>query len=325
MRYQSASDIGAALIGAELHGFGVEYLQNFPLVVGKVDVETAKRAAAEILDPKNYVIVMVGDAKDLEPQLEKAGWRYEKVSYTEPVTKELKQPEVAATPADPKTLAASRQIVAEALAAKGGKKLASLKSLRMAAKGTTKIQGQQLPVEIERVLVLPDKMRIDASIAQQFKVIVGVDGKSGWQQQPDQTGKPQTMEFKTKEQIEQAQFEVWRDADLILLQASDKNAKLSPAPDETINGKPHAIVRVTSPYGPTVAIAIDKKSKLVSRISFEDSGMSQTEEFDDYKDVSGIKVAHKRQSSGQGRVTQLEITKVEWDPKIEPTYFQKPK
>src|SRR5262249_39438459 len=55
MRYQSANDLGSALVGAELHGFGMEYLTNYPIAVGKVDVEAAKRAAREILDPKNYV------------------------------------------------------------------------------------------------------------------------------------------------------------------------------------------------------------------------------------------------------------------------------
>src|SRR5690349_1836810 len=65
MRFQSAADVGAALIGAELHDFGREYLTNYPVAVGQVDVETAKRAASEVLDPRSFVIVMVGDAKDL--------------------------------------------------------------------------------------------------------------------------------------------------------------------------------------------------------------------------------------------------------------------
>jgi zinc protease len=321
LRFQSAGEIGSALIGAELHGFGVEYLANFPLVVGKVDVESAKRAAGEILDPKNYVVVMVGDAKDLEPQLDKAGWRYEKVSYAEPITKEAKEPDA---PTDAKSLAAARQVLTEALAAKGGKaKLGAIKSLRMIATGTTKIQGQTLPVEIERVFVVPDKMRIDATLAKQFKVIVGVEGKTGWQQAPTQSGATQTVEFKGKD-IDQAQFEAWREPELILLKANDKDAKVAPAKDETIDGKPHAAVRVASPYGPEVTLYIDRKTKLVSRVTFQDQGVVQTEEFSDYKDVGGIKVAHKRTSEGQGRATQLEVSKVEWDPKIDPAVFKKP-
>ena len=322
MRFQSAADVGNALVAAELHGFGTEYLTNYPIVVGKVDVESARRAAAEILDAKNYVIVMVGDAKDLEPQLQKAGWHYEKVSYAEPITKQIARPEA---PVDPKAVAAARKLVGQALAAKGGKaKLAALTGLRETATGTTKVQNQQLPVEIERIFVVPDKMRIDATLAGKFKVIVGVDGKTGWQQAPNQSGGTQTVEFKGKD-IEQAQFEAWREPELLLLKAADPAAKLAPAPDDTIDGKPHAAVRVASPFGPDVTLYIDKKSKLVSRVTFEDHGVMQIEEFSDYKDIGGIKVAHTRSSTGQGRVTELKITKVEWNPKIDPAIFKKPK
>ena len=96
LRFQSASDIGGALVGAELHGFGMEYLQNYGRAVTAVDVASAKRAAAEIIDPKNYVIVMVGDAKDLEPQLRREGWRFERVAFTEPITPEMKDTTPAA-------------------------------------------------------------------------------------------------------------------------------------------------------------------------------------------------------------------------------------
>jgi zinc protease len=321
LRFQAPGDVGSALIGAELHGFGVGYLTNFPLAVGEVSVDSAKRAASEILDAKNYVIVMVGDAKDLEPQLEKAGWRYEKVSFAEPITKEIKEP---AAPVDAKSLAASRQLIAEALQAKGGKgKLGALRSLRLVAIGTTRIQGQTLPVEIERRFVAPDKMRIDATLAGQFKVIVGVDGKTGWQQSPAQNGQSQTVEFQGNDVV-QAQFEAWREPELILLKASDPAAKIAPGKDDTIDGKPHAAVRLQSPFGPELNLYIDKKTKLLGRVTFADQGVVQTEEFSDYKDVAGIKVAHKRSSTGQGRVTQLEITKVEWDPKIDPAVFKKP-
>ncbi len=322
LRFQSASDVGAALLGAELHGFGREYLSNYPLQIGKVDVVAATKAASEILDPKNYVVVMVGDAKDLEPQLQKAGWRYEKVSFADPVTKELEVPE---GPIDAKALAASRQILAEALQAKGGaKKLADLKSLRMLAAGTTQIQGQTLPVEIERVFVMPDKMFIDATLAKQFKVTVGVDGKSGWQLAPNNAGKMEIVQFKGKD-IDQALFEAWREPELLLLKANAKDAKLAPAKDEDIDGKPHAVVKLTSPFGVDLLLYLDKKTKFLSRITFTQPQVGrQVDDFSGYKDVDGIKVAHKRTSVGRDRTTLLDVTKVEWDAKVDNAIFAVP-
>lgn len=326
MRFQSAEDLGAALLGAELHGFGEQYLANYPLAVGKVSVGDAKKAAAEILDPKNYVIVMVGDAKDIEPQLQRAGWRYEKVAFAEPITKVA---EAAPPPVDAKTLAAARQLLTESVVAHGGKaKLSAVKSVKLHATGMTTIQGQTLPVEIERTFVAPDKLRIDATLAKQLKVIVGVDGKTGWQQAPGQDGKPQLVDFMGPDVI-QGQFEVWREPELLVLKAADSGAKIAPMPDENVNGKPHAVIRLASPYGADITLYIDKKTKLLSRIGFADVGPrqsgSQVEEFSDYKPEKGVQIARKQKSTTQGRTTVLDVDKVEIDGKVDPSVFAKPK
>jgi hypothetical protein len=55
----------------------------------------------------------------------------------------------------------------------------------------------------------------------------------------------------------------------------------------------------------------------------EGSG-AQTDQFSNYKDVAGIKVAHMRNSGGGGRTTQLELKSVEIDPKIDMKLFAKP-
>ncbi|HVK88377.1 MAG TPA: insulinase family protein [Kofleriaceae bacterium] len=328
LRFQTAAEAGAALIAAELHGFGREYLANYPLAVGKVDVASAKRAAHEILDPKDYVVVMVGDAKDLEPQLQKAGWRYEKVAFTDPVSPEAPKQEVVV---DAKAAEAAKKLVDEAIAAKGGKaKLAGIKAFKMLAVGETTMGPQTVKVETERLFVLPDKMRIDATLVGLGKVVIGVNGKTGWQLAPNpQTGKPAVVTIGAQD-FKQIEFERWREPELLLLKAADPNAKLRPAPDETINGKPNAVVKIASPLpNVEVAIYIDKATKLVTRTSYIDaaSATTETDEFADYKAVSGIKIAHKRTSTstGQGaRKTKLELKSVEIDPKIDPKVFETP-
>ena len=331
MRFQAAADLGASLISAELHGFGLEYLQNYPLAVGQVDVNSAKRAASEILNPRDYVIVLVGAAKDLEPQLKKEGWRYEKVAFTDPITPETKAPE---GPADPKAIKAAKELVDQAVAAKGGKaKLESIKALKMSAKGTTTIQGHALPVEIERVFVLPDKMRIDATIhapGQDLKVIVSTNGKTGWQSQPNQTGKNEIADLADRD-MDTVEFERWREPELILLKAIAANAKVTPLPDDTVNGAPQSVIRLGAPVQDLdVALYFDKKTKLLTRMTYSDidpKGVKHTQidDFADYKDVKGVKVAFKRTSTNQDRVTALELGKVEIDPKIEESLFAKPK
>jgi zinc protease len=328
LRLEAASDLGAALLGAELHGFGTEYVANYPIAVGQVDVASAKRAAAEVLDPRDYVIAMVGDAKDIEPQLKKEGWRYEKVTFSDPITPEAPPPEV---PVDPKAITAAKKLLDDAVVAKGGKvKLNALHAMRMLATGATTVRGQSLPVEIERVFVVPDKMRIDATIAGKLKVSVAVNGRTGWQQQPDpQSGTVQLNDM-TDQDLATVDFERWREPDLILVKATNATAQVKPAPDETIDGKPHAVIKLLTPFDALdVAIYIDKKSKLVTRMAYTDRDPqghlhTQTDDFSDYRDVNGLQIAFKRVSSSEGRTTELQLSKVDIDPKIDDGLFAKP-
>jgi len=327
LRFQSAADLGAALVSAELHRFGYEYLTNYPVAIGQVDVASAKRAAGEILDPKAAVIVLVGDAKDLEPELKKAGWRYEKVAFAQPITATAPLPDL---PADPKAVAAARQLVDEALAAKGGKaKLAALTAFRMTAAGSTTIQGQTVPVEIVRTFARPDKMRIDATIkaskAKDVVVSVGVIGPTAWQRGPDaKTGEPAVTDV-AGDGLASVDFERWREPELILLKASAPDAKLAVAPDETVDGKVYAVVKLRAPAAQVeISIYLDKKTKLISRMSYDDGGSSETDDFADYREVSGLKIAHKRASIGAGRSTTLDVKSFEIDPKIDPAVFARP-
>jgi zinc protease len=328
LRFQSAGEFGAAVVGAELHGFGREYLGNFPLAVGGVTVEDARRAAAEILDPKAYVIVLVGDAKDLEPQMRSEGWRFEKVPYTDPITPLVAPPDA---PVDPAAAAAARKLIDEALAAKGGKaRLAGLKAFRLTAVGSSTIQAQTVPIELARIFVLPDKMRIDATIRppgapRDVVISIGVSGKTGWQRAPDPKSNDYVVTEIAGSGFASADFERWREPELILLKAAEPSAKLIPAGDETIDGKPHAVVKLRSPFGEVgIALYIDKRTKLIGRMSYSDGGSPEVDDFTDYREVSGIKVAYKRTSTGGGRSTALELKAVEFDPKIDAAVFDKP-
>ncbi|HEY0189919.1 MAG TPA: insulinase family protein [Kofleriaceae bacterium] len=330
LRFQSAADIGAALIGAELHGFGREYLTNFPAVIAGVDQAAAKRAAGEVLDPRSYVVVLAGDAKDLEPQLRREGWRYELVSSSTQITEPPAGPAIPDKPADPAAVAAAHKLIDEAIAAKGGRaRLAAIKGLRMVASGTTNIGGQNLPVDITRTLVLPDKMRIDAVLkpagaGKPVEVTVGATEAAAWQRAPDQkTGSYGLVDI-TGDQLQDIGFERWREPELILLKAGDAKAQLAPAPDETIDGKPCAVVTVQTPFGIAVLLYIDKQTKLIARTAYRDAKTSETDDFSDYRVLNGLKVAYKRVSSGAGRSTTLEMKTIELDPKVDPTVFAKP-
>jgi len=230
-----------------------------------------------------------------------------------------------------KALAPAQRLVEDALAAKGGKaRLASLKALKLTAAGTTTIQGHPVPVELSRVVVLPDKMRIDATIkppnlARDIVVSVGVSGQTGWQRGPDPRTNAYLVEDITGDALTTVAFERWRDPELILLKAADPKAVLTPGPDEVIDGKPCAVVRLRSPFGDLeVSLYIDKQTKLVSRMSYPDGGGVENDDFADYRDAGGLEVAYKRTTASVDRSSVLELKTVEFDPAVDPAVFTRP-
>jgi hypothetical protein len=318
-RFDSAADIGGGLIGAELHGFGEQYLQNFPVRLAQVTPESAKEAAAQLLDLDNSVVVLVGDAKDLEPQLTKLKWRFEKVKVSDPVSQTA--PPVAVSP---EQRAAARKVLVAAIKAKGGEaRLRGIKALQMSGAGTTTIEKTPMPVEISRWFQLPDHLRIDVQIdppgdTPPAQIQIGVDGQTGWQRSPE------GLQDIPAEDLASVEFERWREPELVLVEALDPQVVLRPQPDLDIDGKPCSTIAISSPFGVDLTLSFDKQTMLLRRMSYDISGELNVDDFTDYRPVAGLQIAHKRISTAGGRTTTVDLSKVTVNPKIDPAIFKKP-
>ena len=85
-KLQTAAGVAQALVGAELHGLGAAYVRELPLRLAAVDQAGAKAAAAELLQPDTMLVVIVGKAAAIEPQLAGKGIAYEKIGFKEPIS-----------------------------------------------------------------------------------------------------------------------------------------------------------------------------------------------------------------------------------------------
>ncbi len=320
VRFEGADDVTAALLGAELHGFGEEYVSNYALRVGKVDAASARAAAHEILTPDKVVIVMVGDAAELKPLLDKEGWRYDMVRFTDPIGGGSGAAPTPPPPADPKAEAAGRAMLDDALKAKGGAaKLTAITAIDMKASGTITGQGQTLAIEIERRFAQPDKIRVDVTIANQIQVAYAVAGGAGWQKSP------QGVADVPAEQLEQLEHQRWTDPEFVLLRHLEKGALVRALPDQSDKGVAYALVNITSADGAhTVTLFIDKKTKLIKQLAYPDQGDVSFDMFDDYKDVGGIQIAHKRASKNGAEELSLTVDKIEVNPTLDAALFTRP-
>ncbi len=72
-RYETNGQVLGALLGNQLLGRDLRYQASLPDIYRSISAEEINGAAAEYLQPMNFVIVVVGDRETIDPQLETLG------------------------------------------------------------------------------------------------------------------------------------------------------------------------------------------------------------------------------------------------------------
>jgi zinc protease len=85
-KLQTAAGVAQALVAAELHGLGDSYVRELPVRLAAIDTSKAKAAAGELLQPDALLVVIVGKAAAIEPQIKDKGIPYEKIGFKEPIS-----------------------------------------------------------------------------------------------------------------------------------------------------------------------------------------------------------------------------------------------
>jgi zinc protease len=84
---QAAAGVANAIVAAELHGLGLDYVEKFALKIAAVDDAQAKEAAGTLLDPDNLLVVVVGKGDAIEPQIAPTGLRFERIDFKDPISR----------------------------------------------------------------------------------------------------------------------------------------------------------------------------------------------------------------------------------------------
>jgi hypothetical protein len=328
MQFESAEDFAGSLLAAELHGFGNDYVSEYPVRISSVSADAARQAAQRVLDPDNAVIVIVGDGSSIEPQLRKAGWKYERIGHMEPISnwerKALEAPPEVSS--DPVKLAGARKILDEAIKAKGGaKRLQGIKSFSWRGRAELRLPGGTAPATVHKRYIAPDKLRLDMEISggANVKIITVLASKSGWAREISPRGDQKTT-FKDSE-LQALRTQLWRDQDLVLTRYLDKGAVVEPLPERIVNGKKQYVVRVTDASGlRKVVLLVDAKTKMLTGMEYSDLGMNTSERYSDYKDVDGIKMAHTRHTKGPQVDFEVKVLSASFNKKVAPLLFLEP-
>jgi zinc protease len=294
--FESVSATAAAIMAAELHGLGESFVREFPARLAAVPLADVRAAAKKHLDAGKLVVVMVGKAAEIAPQLKKAGIAFEQVDALAPVSKRDREAAVAArnAPPDPKKAAEGKKLIDQAIAARGGeKKLTGLKELRASGKLTIHGQGgKSIDGEVVRYLKSAAgtgvQQRSDITLPGKGTIKLVVSPNAAW------------VEFQNKVQdvpkdsLAAINLLLFVDPERVLLHGLDKSFLVQAEGKQKVDNTDYDGVRVRSPDGAyEVLLLLDVKTHLVYRVVYSVEGNLIFDEYADYKPVNGVQIAHK--------------------------------
>jgi hypothetical protein len=229
-----------------------------------------------------------------------------------------------------------QKVIDNAIKAQGGaENLNKYKAVTLKMKGKFYMGEEGTDFTGELATQEPGKSRIDLSfeiMGKQAKFIQVFDGAKGWKQVKlgDMTVVDEEL---NKESVAEAKESDYAGSVGRLVVLKKKGFKLEPLGEVKVGDKPAIGVRVTHKGHRDISLFFDKKTGLMVKservIKDPDQGgdteITQAELYEDYKDVKGVKHAHKLTITRDGKKhVDAEITEVKPAEKLDENIFSKP-
>ena len=323
---ETPSAIALQVLNAVFYGLDLSELQTFRERVNAVTPEDIQRVAQKYLRPDRLSIVLVGDASVFTKQLPGAGFdTFDRIAPGELDlgAVNLKRSVAPAGRIEPVAMPQSvRELVMEAVRAKGGlEKLRSVKTVKAVSTTWIDAPGGRVELPTTTYIRYPDAFRVDAQtpsgpVSQLFM------GGSYWVK--DDRG-PREAPAALATEMRGA---IQRDAIKLLLRLSES----APALSQTvlrIEGQEMPAIEVSNPGATPLTIIFDPATGLIAgqryTIESPNGPIAAEEVFSDYRDVDGLKVAHRTvlQRQRAPRVERI-VKSFEYNIPLDPKLFARP-
>jgi zinc protease len=292
-----------------------DFILEYRNAIRKVTAEDVMRVAKEHLHPDKMKIVVVGKVADFDKPLTALGRPVEEIDITipEPKAKQAEQNE--------DSLSRGREILAKAQQAAGGvEKLAAVKDI---TKSYTFKSKAGLNAEQTVRVILPDTM-VQESQLPFGKLVAAVGADGGWMRGP------QGMMPMPAPQLAQAQGELFRLRESLLLSDRVPGRTVNFVEQEDFNGTPAAVIEISGDKGSSVRLWIDEKSGDILKQSYQSAALtgapSQVEQvFSDYRDVDGLRAPFKvTVLAGGEEFAQVEVGEIHYNTGLDKATLLKP-
>jgi len=159
------------------YGYPKDFTQRTKTAMEKLTVADVNKVAAKYWHPEQFITLVVGNAKDIQPPLSGVG-KVQAWDISIPKPKGAEVPKATGADLD-KGMGLMKDVVAKA----GGDKLAGVKAAKTSAKMTTVMPQGEFSMDITAWTVFPDKVRAEINTPM-GKIIQIYDGEKSWMETP---------------------------------------------------------------------------------------------------------------------------------------------
>lgn len=298
----------------EYFGYPADYLEKFKANIEKVTAADILRAARERVHPDKLVVLAVGRDQDFDKPLAELG-QPNLIDITIP------QPKVVVAAADPASLQRGHAVLENMVNAMGGaERIRGLKDMTIEATAVFKTPQGELKVTSTSYLVLPNKIRQEATLP--FGQLITVfDGTRSWMKTPQ--GVRDMPETQQNEMVQQNT----RNSLVALQDALASKRTVSFLESAEVDGKPADVVQFSDAAGNVFRMYADAVTGRPVKKAYKGSspmvGPVDVEElYSDYHDVEGYSLPFKIVLIQNGRTfAEIDISSYQLNKAPDPKLF----
>jgi zinc protease len=304
----------------EFYGYPADFLDRYRAAVERVTLDDVNRVAAKYLHNDQFAVLVVGNLADTEKSLMQIG-PLRKVDITIPNEKpspQAKPAEKAAAVSNPE----GKALVEKVLQAAGGaEKIGAIKTMHQTLTQMQKTPQGDIPIDVERTLVLPNKaaVKLGTPMGERTMVVtpeVAFIAAGGQQQDLPGSFKNELLGSMQRETF------------VVLQHIGDPKYTFAANGTENVDGKDAAILDI-SVDGKPVRWYVDPATGHLLRVDDTSVGQrgptKQSMFFSEWKTVDGITYATKSITKQNGeQVASAEVKEMKINPQVDPKIFEKP-
>ena len=346
---ETPSAIALQVLNAVFYGLDLNELETYRERVNAITVDEIQRVAQQYLHPDQLTIVLVGDASVVSKQLAAVGFdEVQRISIADldlsspdlrrrtapgpvgrvkPIAFRQQRPPspVAAAPAPSPATSDVRDLIARAVAAKGGVQvLRSIRTLRVQASTVVVSEGQKTEFPSTTLIRYPSGFRSEAQLPAGRLVQVFSAGACWFQDASGVHEAPPSM-------AEQMRGAVQRDSVLLLLALADGKLTARRVDDVVDASRKLPALEVALPGTQPLTLLFDPDTALILKARYRVVGgagaesVVSEESYSDYRNVHGLNVAFATEVRREGAPgLSRTLRSYEINVPLDSTLFTKP-